>query len=194
MQSAMGTKLNLSTAYHTQTDGQSERTIQTLEDMLRACVIDFGGSWDSHLPLIEFSYNNNYHSSINMAPFEALYGRKFRSPVCWNEIGEPQFTAPEVIQDTTDKIKTIRDNLLTARSRQKSYADKRRKPLEFQVGDHVLLKVSPWKGVIDLERKENLHLDMLDHSRSSRESERWPTNLSYLLNLVMFIQLSTCPI
>ena len=74
MQSAMGTKLNLSTAYHPQTDGQSERTIQTLEDMLRACVIDFRGSWDSHLPLIEFSYNNSYHSSINMAPFEALYG------------------------------------------------------------------------------------------------------------------------
>ncbi|KAJ0780941.1 putative nucleotidyltransferase, Ribonuclease H [Helianthus annuus] len=82
MQSAMGTQLNLSTAYHPQTDGQTERTIQTLEDMLRASVIDFGGSWDSHLPLIEFSYNNSYHSSINMAPFEALYGRKCRSPVC----------------------------------------------------------------------------------------------------------------
>jgi hypothetical protein len=80
---AMGTRLDMSTAYHPQTDGQSERTIQTLEDMLRACVIDFGGSWDSHLPLIEFSYNNNYHSSIKCAPFDALYGRKCWSPLCW---------------------------------------------------------------------------------------------------------------
>ncbi|KAJ0770506.1 putative nucleotidyltransferase, Ribonuclease H [Helianthus annuus] len=148
MQSAMGTQLNLSTAYHPQTDSQTERTIQTLEDMLRACVIDFGGSWDSHLPLIEFSYNNSYHSSINMAPFEALYGRKCRSPVCWNEIGEAQLTGPDLILETTNKVKKVRDNLQTARSRQKSYADQRRKPLEFQVGDCVLLKVSPWKGVI----------------------------------------------
>ena len=156
MQSAMGTQLHLSSAYHPQTDGQSERTIQTLEDMLRACVIDFGGSWDSHLPLIEFSYNNSYHSSINMAPFEALYGRKCRSPVCWNEIGEAQLTGPELILETTDKVKKIRENLQTARSRQKCYADRRRKPLEFQVGDHVLLKVSPWKGVIRFGKKGKL--------------------------------------
>ena len=144
----LGTRLDLSTAYHPQTDGQSEWTIQTLEDMLRACVIDFGGSWDTHLPLVEFSYNNSYHSSINMAPFEALYGPKCRSPICWHEIGEAQITGPEIIQETTDKILQIRDNLLAARSRQKSYADKRRKPLEFAVGDLVLLKVSPWKGVV----------------------------------------------
>ncbi|KAJ0826839.1 putative nucleotidyltransferase, Ribonuclease H [Helianthus annuus] len=123
MQSALGTQLNLSTAYHPQTDGQSERTIQTLEDMLRACVIDFGGNWDSHLPLTEFSYNNSYHASIKMAPFEALYGRKSRSPVCWDETGEAQLTGPEIILEATDKIKKIRDNLVTARSRQKSYAD-----------------------------------------------------------------------
>jgi hypothetical protein len=81
-QKAMGTKLNMSTSYHPQTDGQSERTIQTLEDMLRACVIEFSGSWDVHLPLIEFSYNNNYHAGIKVALFEALYGRKSRTPVC----------------------------------------------------------------------------------------------------------------
>ncbi|KAJ0494986.1 putative nucleotidyltransferase, Ribonuclease H [Helianthus annuus] len=156
MQSAMGSQLNLSTAYHPQTDGQSERTIQTLEDMLRACVIDFGGSWDSHLPLIEFSYNNSYHSSINMAPFEALYGRKCRSPVCWNEIGEAQLTGPALILETTEKVKKVRDNLQTARSRQKSYADLKRKPLDFQVGDRVLLKVSPWKGVIRFGKKGKL--------------------------------------
>ena len=88
LQTELGTRLKLSTAHHPQTDGQSERTIQTLEDMLRSCVIDFGGSWDSHLPLVEFAYNNSYHSSIGMAPFEALYGRKCRTPVCWLEAGE----------------------------------------------------------------------------------------------------------
>ncbi|KAJ0918395.1 putative nucleotidyltransferase, Ribonuclease H [Helianthus annuus] len=156
MQSAMGSQLNLSTAYHPQTDGQSERTIQTLEDMLRACVIDFGGSWDSHLPLIEFSYNNSFHSIINMAPFEALYGRKCRSPVCWNEIGEAQLTGPAIILETTEKVKKVRDNLQTARSRQKNYADLKHKPLDFQVGDRVLLKVSPWKGVIRFGKKGKL--------------------------------------
>ncbi|KAI3795190.1 hypothetical protein L1987_37839 [Smallanthus sonchifolius] len=156
LQTALGTRLDLSTAYHPQTDGQTERTIQTLEDMLRACVINFGGNWDSHLSLIEFSYNNSYHTSINMAPFEALYGRKCRSPICWSEIGEAQITGPELIQETSDKIIQIRDNIRTARSRQKSYADKRRKPLEFQVGDLVLLKVSPWKGVIRFGKKGKL--------------------------------------
>ncbi|XP_076940015.1 uncharacterized protein LOC143609027 [Bidens hawaiensis] len=156
LQSALGTRLDMSTAYHPQTDGQSERTIQTLEDMLRSCVLDFGGNWDSHLPLIEFSYNNSYHSSIGMAPFEALYGRKCRSPICWSEVGEAQITGPELVQETTDKIAKIRDHLLTARSRQKSYADRRRKPLEFQVGDLVLLKVSPWKGVVRFGKKGKL--------------------------------------
>ncbi|KAK1417159.1 hypothetical protein QVD17_26282 [Tagetes erecta] len=155
-QLALGTQLNLSTAFHPQTDGQTERTIQTLEDMLRSCVLDFGGNWNLHLPLVEFSYNNSYHSSIKMAPFEALYGRKCRSPICWHEIGEAQITGPELIQETTDKILQIRDNLLTARSRQKSYADKRRKPLEFNVGELVLLKVSPWKGVVRFGKKGKL--------------------------------------
>ncbi|GJY74845.1 putative reverse transcriptase domain-containing protein [Tanacetum coccineum] len=117
MQVALGIRLDMSTAYHLQTDGQSERTIQTMEDMLRACVMDFGGNWDVHLPLVEFSYNNSYHSSVRCAPFEALYERKCHSP---------------------------------------SYADKRRKPLEFSVGDHVLLKVSPWKGVVRFGKKGKL--------------------------------------
>ncbi|GJT14052.1 reverse transcriptase domain-containing protein [Tanacetum coccineum] len=136
---ALGTQLNLSTAYHPQTDGQSERTIQTLEDMLRACVIDFGNGWDRHLPLVEFSYNNSYHTSIKAAPFEALYGRKCRSPVCWAEVGEAQLTGPEIIHETTEKIFKIRDRMQAARDRQKSYADKRRRPLEFEVGDKKCL-------------------------------------------------------
>ncbi|GJU66302.1 putative reverse transcriptase domain-containing protein [Tanacetum coccineum] len=101
LQKALGTNLDMSTAYRPQTDGQSERTIQTLEDMLRACVIDFGNSWDRHLPLVEFSYNNSYHASIKVAPYEALYERKCRSPVCWSEVGDSQFTDPELIRDTT---------------------------------------------------------------------------------------------
>ncbi|GJZ21684.1 putative reverse transcriptase domain-containing protein [Tanacetum coccineum] len=138
----------MSTTYHPKIDGQSERTIQTLKDMLRACVMDFGGSWDTHLLLVEFSYNNTYHTSIKCAPFEALYGRKCRSPVIWTEVGESQLIGPEIVQETTEKIIQIKERLKMVRSRQKSYVDKRRKPLEFKVGDRVLLKVSPWKGVV----------------------------------------------
>ncbi|GKD99317.1 putative reverse transcriptase domain-containing protein, partial [Tanacetum coccineum] len=137
MQSALGTQLDMSTAYHPKTDGQSERTIQTLEDMLRACVIDFGKGWERHLPLVEFSYNNSYHASIKAAPFEALYGRKCRSPVCWAEVGDVQLTGPEIIHETTKKIVQIRQRLQAARDRQRSYANVRQKPLEFQVGDRV---------------------------------------------------------
>ncbi|GKB26126.1 reverse transcriptase domain-containing protein, partial [Tanacetum coccineum] len=133
LQKALGTNLDMSTAYHLQTDGQSERTMQTLEDMLRAYVIYFGSSWDRHLPLVEFSYNNSYHASIMVAPFEALYGRKCRSSVCWSEVGDSQLTSLELIRGTTEKIVQIKNRLLTARSRQKSYADRRSKPLEFEV-------------------------------------------------------------
>ncbi|GKB31161.1 putative reverse transcriptase domain-containing protein [Tanacetum coccineum] len=148
LQKALGTKLNMSTTYHLETDGQSERTIQTLEDMLQACVMDFGGNWDTHLPLVEFSYNNSYHKSIKCAPFEALYGRKCRSLVIWAEVGESQLIGPKIMQETTEKIIQIKERLKMARSRQNSYADKSRKPLEFKVRDHVLLKVSPWKVVV----------------------------------------------
>ncbi|GJS65247.1 putative reverse transcriptase domain-containing protein [Tanacetum coccineum] len=122
----------MSTAYHPQTDGQSERTIQTLEDMLRACVIDFGNGWVKHLPLVEFSYNNSYHASIKAAPFEALYGRKCRSPVCWAEVGEVQLTGPEIVQETTERIIQVKQRMQAARDRQKSYADLKRKPMEFE--------------------------------------------------------------
>ncbi|GJU36611.1 putative reverse transcriptase domain-containing protein [Tanacetum coccineum] len=156
MQEALGTRLDMSTAYHPQTDGQSERTIHTLEDMLRACVLDFGGSWDVHLPLVEFSYNNCYHSSVRCAPFEALYGRKCRSPIMWAEVGEGQLIGPELVQETTEKISQIKDRLKVAGDRQKSYADKMMNPLEFSVGDYVLLKVSPWKGVVRFGKKGKL--------------------------------------
>ncbi|GKD81790.1 putative reverse transcriptase domain-containing protein, partial [Tanacetum coccineum] len=106
------------------------------------------GSWDVHLLLVEFSYNNSYHSSVRCAPFKELYGRKCRSPIMWAEVGEGQLIGHELVQETTKKILQIKDKLKVARNRQKSYADKRRKPLEFSVGDYVLLKVSPWKGVV----------------------------------------------
>ncbi|GKE80198.1 putative reverse transcriptase domain-containing protein [Tanacetum coccineum] len=148
LQKALGTNLDMSTAYHPQTDGQSERTIQTLEDMLRASVIDFGNGWVKHLPLVEFSYNNSYHSSIKAAPFEALYGRKCRSPVFWAEVGQVQLTGPEIVQETTEKVIKIKQRMQAARDQQRSYTDLKCKPMEFQVGDRVMLKVSPWKGVV----------------------------------------------
>ncbi|GJV39847.1 putative reverse transcriptase domain-containing protein [Tanacetum coccineum] len=156
-QKTMGTQLDMSTTYHPQTDGQSERTIQTLEDMLRACVIDFGNGWERHLPLIEFSYNNSYHASIKAAPFEALYGQKCRSPVCCAEVRDAQLTSPKLIHETTEKIVQIKERIQAARDRQKSYADVRHKPLEFQVGDRVMLKVSPWKGVVRFGKRGKLN-------------------------------------
>ncbi|GKE99663.1 putative reverse transcriptase domain-containing protein, partial [Tanacetum coccineum] len=132
---ALGTRLDMSTAYHPETDGQSERTIQTLEDMLRACVLDFGKA----------------------ALFEALYGRKCRSPICWAEVGDSQLTGPKIIHETTERIVQIKSHIQATRDRQKSYADVRRKPLEFQVGDKVMLKVSPWKGVIRFGKQGKLN-------------------------------------
>ena len=118
LQDAMGTRLHFYTSFHPENDGQSKRTIQTLEDMLRACMIEFKGSWDTHLSLMEFAYNNSYQSSIRMAPFEALYGRKCRTPVCWDEVGERRLIGSELVQITLDKIHHIvRDRLKTARDR-----------------------------------------------------------------------------
>ncbi|KAL6223443.1 hypothetical protein ACLB2K_006830 [Fragaria x ananassa] len=117
LQAALGTRLHFSTAFHPQTDGQSERTVQTLEDMPRACALQFRGSWDKNLSLMEFAYNNNFHSSIGMAPFEALYRRQCHTPLCWNEIGERELCGPEIIHDTNEKIKVVRDRLKVAQSR-----------------------------------------------------------------------------
>nr|GFB10463.1 retrotransposon protein, putative, Ty3-gypsy subclass [Tanacetum cinerariifolium] len=139
-QKALGTDISMSTAYHPETNGQSKRTIQTLKDMMRACVIDFGKGWVKHFPLCEFSYNNSYHASIKAAPYEALYGQKYRSPVCWAEVGEAQLTGPELIQETTKKNVLIKQRIQAAQDRQKSYADLKWKPMEFEVGDRVMLK------------------------------------------------------
>ncbi|KAA0067014.1 pol protein [Cucumis melo var. makuwa] len=156
LQLALGTRLDFSTAFHPQTEGQTERLNQVLEDMLRACVLEFSGSWDSHLHLMEFAYNNSYQATIGMAPFEALYGKCCRSPICWGEVGEQRMLGPELVQTTNVAIQKIRARMLTAQSRKKSYADVRRKDLEFEVGDMVFLKVAPMKGVLRFEKKGKL--------------------------------------
>ncbi|KAL0540168.1 hypothetical protein IC582_024398 [Cucumis melo] len=156
LQTAMGTRLDFSTTFHPQTDGQTERLNQVLEDMLRACALEFPGSWDSHLHLMEFAYNNSYQATIGMAPFEALYGKCCRSPVCWGEVGEQRLMGPELVQSTNEAIQKIRSRMHTAQSRQKSYADVRRKDLEFEVGDKVFLKVAPMRGVVRFERRGKL--------------------------------------
>ncbi|GJW83995.1 putative reverse transcriptase domain-containing protein [Tanacetum coccineum] len=157
LQKALGTSLDMSTTYHPEMDRQSKRTIQTLEDMLCACMIDFGNGLIKHLPLVKFSYNNSYHASIKAAPFEALYGRKCRSPVCWAKVREVQLTGPDLVQETTEKVIQIKQSIQAACDRQKSYADLKRKPMEFQVRDRVMIKVSPWKGVVRFGKRGKLN-------------------------------------
>nr|GEY11677.1 putative reverse transcriptase domain-containing protein [Tanacetum cinerariifolium] len=123
LNTTLGTRLDMSTAYHPETDGQSDRTIQTLEDMLRAYVLDIEKGWNKHLPLVELSYNNSYHTSIKAAPFEALYGRKCQSLICWARVGDRQLTGPEIIHETTEKIVQIKSRIQAARDRQKSYVE-----------------------------------------------------------------------
>ena len=147
-QEALGLRLLYSTTYHPQTDGQSERTIQTLEDMLRSSVLQFGDAWHKRLALIEFAYNNSYHSSIDMSPFEALYGKPCRTPLCWSEVGERVLVGPEIVDETTQNIQVIKANLKAAQNQQKSLVDKHATDRVYKVGDWVFLKLSPWKGKV----------------------------------------------
>ena len=148
LQSTFGTRLNFSTAFHSQTDGQSERVIQVLEAMLRGCVLDFPGSWDRYIPLMEFSYNNSYQSSIGMAPYEALYERRCRTPMCWTELDDHKIVGPDLVKDTEEKVQIIQQRLKAASDRQRSYANLKRKYIEYEVEDKVFLKVSPWKKIL----------------------------------------------
>ncbi|GJY04246.1 putative reverse transcriptase domain-containing protein [Tanacetum coccineum] len=199
LQSALGTQLDMSTTYHPETDGQSERTIQTFRrNAIEACVIDFGKGWEKHLPLVEFSYNNSYHASIKAAPFEALYGRKCRSPVCWAEVGDVQLTGPEIIHETTEKIVQIRQRLQAARDRKRSYANVRRKPLELQVGDRVMLKVSPRKGVIRFIKRGKLNrryirpFKILERIRPVTYKLKLPEELSNVYSTFHISNLKKC--
>ncbi|WVZ70514.1 hypothetical protein U9M48_019175 [Paspalum notatum var. saurae] len=153
---SLDSKLRFSTAYHPQTNGQTKRTNQILEDMLRACAIQYGTSWDKSLPYAEFSYNNSYQASLKKSPFEALYGRRCRTPLFWNQTGEKQVFGPDLIRDAEQQIKMVRENLRVAQSRQKSYADVRRRDLTFKVDDFVHLKVSPMRGIQRFNMKGKL--------------------------------------
>ena len=155
-QEALGTRLNFKTAFHPQTDGQSEIMIQVLEDMLRTCVIDYEGSWDRHIPLVEFEYNNSFQLSIGTAPYEALYGRKCRTPLCWTKLSEKKVISPDLIQGTEEKVKMIRERLKVATDRHKSYANIKRKDIRYKVSEKVFLKVSPWKKVMRFGKKGKL--------------------------------------
>jgi hypothetical protein len=146
LHASMDTKLNFSSAYHLQTDGQIERTNQILEDMLRACGLKYGKSWDKSLPYAEFSYNNSYQVSIKMAPYEVLYGCQCRTPLFWSQTGESQVFGLEVLKDAEKQVQMVRESLTVAQTQQKSYADERRRDLSFEVGDFVYLKVSPVRG------------------------------------------------
>jgi hypothetical protein len=143
---ALGTHLKFSSAYHLQTDGQTERTNQILEDMLRACALQDKMGWDKRLPYAEFSYNNSYQASLKMSPFETLYGRNCRTPLRWDQPGERQVFGPDVFLEAEENIRMVRENLRATQSRQWSYADTRRRELSFEVGDYVYLKVSPIRG------------------------------------------------
>ena len=129
LQEALGTRLSFSMAFHPQTDGQLERVIQVLEDMLRSCVIDYEDSWDKHIPLVDFVYNNSFQSSIGMAPYEALYGRKCKTPMCWTKLSEKKVIGPNLIQETEEKVKMIRERLKVVADRQKSYINLKRKDI-----------------------------------------------------------------
>ncbi|WVZ70419.1 hypothetical protein U9M48_019090 [Paspalum notatum var. saurae] len=153
---SLDTKLRFSTAYHPQTDGQTERTNQILEDMLRACAIQYGTSWDKCLPYAEFSYNNSYQASLKKSPFEALYSKRCRTPLFWNQTGEKKVFGPDIIQDAEQQLRIIQENLRVAQSRQRSYADIRRRDLSFKVDDHVYLKVSPMGGIRRFNMKGKL--------------------------------------
>jgi hypothetical protein len=144
---SLRTHLIHSSAYHPQTDGQTERVNQILEHMLRACVMEYPGSWDKNLSWAEFSYNNSYQESLKMTSFKALYGRQCRTPLNWIEPGEKVVFGPDIVVETEATIRRIQENLKVTKLRQESYANKRHRPLQFEAGDHVYLKVSPMKDV-----------------------------------------------
>ncbi|GJY24560.1 ty3-gypsy retrotransposon protein [Tanacetum coccineum] len=190
LQEALGTKLDMSTAYHPQVNGQSESTIQTLEDMLRACVLDFGGSWDVHLPIVEFSYNNSYHFSVRCAPFEASYGRKCRSPIMWEEVGEGHLIGPELVQETTKKISKIKNSLKAARDRVVRFEKKRGSAPRFVGSFDITERIGPvayrlrlpeeLNGVHDMFHVSNQPMEILERefkklkrSRISIVKVRW---------------------
>ena len=198
LHAALGTQLIRSSAYHPQTDGQTERINQILEDMLRACALTYSQKWDDCLPLAEFAYNNSYQESIKMAPFEALYGRRCRTPLNWSEAGERNFFGPDIVNEAEEQVQLIQKNLKAAQSRQKSYADKKRQAISFQVGDQVYLRVSPMKGVQRFGVKGKLapryvgHFPILERCGPVAYRLELPAQLSAVHNIFHVSQLRKC--
>jgi hypothetical protein len=195
---SLGTKLIHSSAYHPQTSGQTKRVNQILEDMLRACVLAYSGKWDECLPFAEFSYNNSYQESIKMAPFEALYGQRCKTPLNWSGPGERYFFGPDLVKEAEEKVKLIQNCLKIAQHRHKRYADKRRRPLIFQVGDFVYLKVSLTKGVTRFGIKRKLApryvgpFEILAQCGSVAYKVKLPEHLSAIHNVFHMSQLKKC--
>jgi hypothetical protein len=144
----LDTQLHFSFAYHPQSDGQTERVNLILEDMLRACALQYKRSWDKSLPYAEFSYNNSYQESLKMVPFEMLYGLRCQTSLFWSETGERKVFGPDILQEAEEQVRMVRENMQIAQSRQKSYTEHRRRELSFEVGDFVYLKVSPMRGFV----------------------------------------------
>jgi hypothetical protein len=194
----LGTHLKFSSAYHPQTDGQTERTNQILEDMLRACALQDKLGWDKWLLYAEFSYNNNYQASLMMPPFEALYGRNCRTPLHWDQPGERQVFDPEIFLEAEENIRMVWENLKAAQSRQRSYGDTRRRELSFEVGAYVYLKVSPIRGTKSFGVKGKLAPRYIGpYQIQARRGEvayqlSLPENLSVVHDVFHVSQLNKC--
>jgi hypothetical protein len=179
MHASLGTHLIHTSAYHPQTDGQTERVNKILEYMLRACVMDYPSSWDKNLPWAEFSYNNIYQESLKKAPFEALYGRQCHTPLNWIELGEKAIFGPDIVVEAEAMVRRIQENLKATKLRQESYANKRRRHLQFEVGDHIYLKVSPMKGMKRFGVKGKLSPRYIGPFSILEKCGRWHTSWSY---------------
>jgi hypothetical protein len=195
---SMDTKLNFSSTYHPQTNGQTGMTNQILEDMLRAYALKYGKNWDKSLPYVEFSYNNSYQASIKMAPYEVLYGWQCRTPLFWSQTGESQVFGPEVLKDVGKQVQMVHESLKVAQSWQKSYVDKRRRDFSFEIEDFIYLKVSPMRGTRRFRVKGTLApryvgpFKIIDHKGEVAYQLELPPQLSEVHDVFHVSQLKKC--